>query len=154
MMAGGRPKKFNTSKQLRKLLQEFLDYAQPHPADRWVTVKLKRGYKVKMQKVLTEQVPITISNACVYLGIHRDTWHTYSGKDEFSDTMKWFKQICEAYTEDQLYKGNTNGAKFSLIHNHGWHEKIEVEHSGKLDRSMSEEELDAIIERAERRAAS
>jgi hypothetical protein len=158
MALRGRPKTFKNKTELESLIDEFLDYCKPHPIPGWVTEakRLKRTtkYEIVQRQVLSKEVPITINNLCAFMGIHRDTFNDYSHKKQFSDTIKRFKQVCEAYAEDQLYSGNASGAKFSLQNNYGWRDETEVKHSGEINRNMTDEELDAIIERSERRQIS
>lgn len=103
----------------------------------------------------TNSKPYTITGLALALDTNRQTLINYEDKDEYFDTIKKAKSKCEQYVEEYLFNGkNVAGAIFNLKNNYNdWRDKTEVEHSGEINRNASEEELDAIIARANQRQA-
>lgn len=83
-------------------------------------------------RVIQFLVPPSISGLCLYLGISRQTWSSYSGQEEFLDTTMRARARVEAYLEGELVsrEKNTAGIQFNLEHNHGWKRRLEVSQGG------------------------
>ena len=65
------------------------------------------------------------------LGTGRNVLIDYENREEFSNTIKRAKLLCENYAEESLFLGkNVAGAIFNLKNNYGWKEKQEIEHKG------------------------
>lgn len=111
MATRGRPLKFKSKKKL-----------------------LAAGYAY-FDDCIAKKKPITITGLCIALGTFRDVLIDYqNGKydeiDDFSNTIKELKQVCENYAEEQVFIGkNQTGAIFALK-NYGWRDTQQVEHSG------------------------
>ena len=115
---GGRPKAFNSPKELQRLLDEYFDYCDN---DKEIITDSKGNIK-------SIQKPYTMSGICVYLDIHADTWNEYSRKPEFSETIKKARKKVENYCEENTITGRLNPifSIFSLKNNLGWVDKFEV----------------------------
>jgi len=71
------------------------------------------------------KLPFTITGLALHLGTSREGLLNYQETDEFFDTIKRAKSMCEDYSEIQLFNGkNQAGAIFSLK-NFGWRDKTE-----------------------------
>ena len=85
---------------------------------------------------LTEYItPPGIAALCLALGIDRTTWHNYAAQDGKKETCEWARQKIEAYLEWELVtrrKGSLRGVTFSLEHNYGWRERLDVRHTGAV----------------------
>jgi hypothetical protein len=162
---GGRPLMFQTVEELQTKIDAYFADCDPHMEERteWIYArdesgKLKKdeyglSYLVEVtHKVLTEQKPYLITGLALALGTSRETLLEYQERPEFVDTIKEAKLRCQTYTEGRLHTNAPTGAIFSLKNNYGWQDQTEVKHSGSIDRSMSEEDLDAIIDRRQRTA--
>lgn len=123
----GRPLKFKSVKEFSKQANA---YFADTPEDEW-----------------------TITGLAVALGTFRKVLMEYEGRDEYSNAIKAAKQRVESAYEKSLRKNGRAGDIFGLK-NFGWRDKTEIEHSGEINRNASDEELDAIIERAESRQTS
>src|SRR3990167_3850498 len=75
--------------------------------------------------------PLTISGLAVALDTSRKVLIDYENRgDEFSNTIKKAKSICENFTEEYLFTGkNVAGAIFNLKNNYGWQDKSEIDHT-------------------------
>lgn len=162
---GGRPLKFRSVKELQAKIDAYFADCDPHMVElkEWVQARDTKGnlkknshgmnYLVQVEhKKMTDQVPYTITGLAMALDTSRETLLDYEEKAQFSDTIKRAKIRCQNYAEQNLFTTTPTGSIFNLKNNYGWQEKTELEHSGKIDRNISEEELNAIIER-ERRTA-
>lgn len=123
----GRPLKFKSVKEFSKQADAYFAYT---PEDEW-----------------------TITGLAIALGTFRKVLMEYEGRDEYSNAIKAAKQRVESAYEKSLRKNGRAGDIFGLK-NFGWRDKTEIEHSGEINRNASDEELDAIIERAESRQTS
>ena len=104
---GGRPLKFKNEKELQRKI------------DAWLKVCKK------------EKRPLTITGLALALGTGRNVLIDYENREEFSNTIKRAKLLCENYAEESLFLGkNVAGAIFNLKNNYGWKEKQEIEHNG------------------------
>jgi hypothetical protein len=164
----GRPLKIKSLAVLNKKIKAYFDSCDPHweLEEDWVQaydedtktyLEDKKGnpvYVKKMVKVKTKQLPYTITGLALALGIDRSTLLRYGDKELFYTSIKGAKLRCQQFTENALYAGNSTGPIFSLKNNYDWKDKSEVELSGDIKRDIKEEEVDAIIARAEARQSS
>jgi hypothetical protein len=168
----GRPLKFQSVEELQVKIDAYFADCDPHMEERteWVQARSEDGKLLKDEyglsylvevthKVVTEQKPYLITGLALALGTSRETLLQYEGEvedrehpPEFVDAIKKAKLKCQSYNEGRLHTNAPTGAIFSLKNNYGWQDQTEVKHSGSIDRSMSEEDLDAIIDRRQRPA--
>jgi hypothetical protein len=77
--------------------------------------------------------PITITGLALALDTSRETLINYEKREEFFDTIKKCKLVCENYAEKQLYEKGGSGPIFALK-NFGWKDKTETDiNVNKLD---------------------
>lgn len=169
-MPGGRPMKFETVKELQEKINAYFADCDPHWEEQgeWVDARdenrkviynddgqAQQKWVVKM--VQTKQKPYTITGLALALDTTRETLLDYENnpdREEFSDTIKRAKIKCQNFAESSLFASNATGPIFNLKNNYNWRDQSEVKHSGQINRNATEEELDAIIERANRSQAS
>ena len=88
----------------------------------------------------------TVAGLAFFLGVHRDTLHQWT-KDhkEFSDLLEGIKQIQEMRLVNEGLSGNYSPviAKLLLISKHGYIEKQNIEHTGKIS-------LEALLDQADK----
>ena len=71
--------------------------------------------------------PLTITGLALALDTSRKVLIEYEAKDEFSNTIKKAKLMCENFADEFLFGGKqVAGAIFNLKNNYGWSDKIEV----------------------------
>lgn len=88
-------------------------------------------------------VPPSITDLCLFLGISKQTWATYSAEDEFLDPTTRARERVEAYLNRELVQRvkGTDGIKFDLEHNFGWREHVAVEaNAGVLEKYLAAHE--------------
>lgn len=137
---GGRPLKFETVEDLRTKIAAYFDECDPHITEitEWVQARDSSGSLKKdknglnflvevIHRVLTEQVPYTITGLALALGTTRETLLDYQERDGFSDTVKAAKLRCENFNEVMLYGPSPVGTIFNLKNNYGWRDKSEVD---------------------------
>ena len=75
--------------------------------------------------------PILITGLALALGLSgREALAEYGRREEFSDTIKRLKSVCENYAESRIYGDkNPAGAIFALK-NYGWTDKTQTELTG------------------------
>lgn len=167
MATPGRPLKFKDLPTLKRKIDKYFANCDPHweMQEKYIKDRDEKGneiidgkgnikYRRVKEPVKTKQIPYTITGLAVALGTTRETLLDYEERDEYSDTIKEAKQRCQNFAELSLFGGNATGSIFSLKNNYEWKDRQELEMSGELKRDASEEELDAIIARAEARQAS
>lgn len=74
-------------------------------------------------------VPPTVGDLSAFLGIHRDTWHSYCEQEEFSDTTTYARGCIHAYLEREMLTRSgkdLKGVQFNLENNFGYKERIEL----------------------------
>lgn len=175
------PWKFKTVDELVTQIQSYFDDCDPHwiwkgiyrekkDADTGlplIDAEGKQEYQEVQVMEMSKQKDYTVSGLALWLHTTRETLLDYEkgtydspvaeGEErsvDFSDAIKRAKLAIENYAEQKLFGPNATGVIFNLKNNWGWKDKKEVEHSGEINRNATDEELDAIIERAERRKAS
>jgi hypothetical protein len=104
---GGRPPKFATVEQLEQLCEEYFSDCE------------------------INNKPLTISGLVLFLDTNRETLLDYQVKPGFSDVVKKAKLRVEHYVEQKLLTDGGAGSIFWLK-NHGWRDKQEMEHAGKV----------------------
>ena len=109
-MAGGRPPKFETPKELLDSINAY--------------------FKERCE----DDKPITVSGLAYALGFaSRQSMYDYGKKDEYSYIITRAKLLIEDNYEQCLHNPQTcNGAKFALAAGFGWKEKKEITHSGNM----------------------
>jgi hypothetical protein len=141
---GGRPFKFTDPAELRRLIQNYFDFCDPHIESRVIEGGTnQRGETIWYKReIMTPQKPYTTSGLARALGTTRRTLLDYENADRHAEdipedirqqlahTIGDSKRRVEEYAESQLFEGNANGAKFNLTNNHGWVEKTVQEHEG------------------------
>lgn len=140
----GRPLKFATPEELQTKIDKYFATCDPHMEEvtEWVESRDKEGklqkdkhglnFLVKVtHKIMTKQIPYTITGLAVHLDTSRETLLEYEDREEFVDTIKAAKGICENYTELSLHSANATGSIFSLKNNYNWKDKTEQEQSGE-----------------------
>lgn len=103
--AGGRPLKFKTPEEILEKARAYFD------------------------TTLASNLPITITGLALALKTSRETLMNYEKRDEFFDTIKEIKLVCENYAEINLFGKNPTGPIFALK-NYGWADKKEIGLSG------------------------
>lgn len=132
----GRPNKYQTVEELEKIINKYFTACWTQKVDMFgkpVYLKDKKG-KLTNKKVMVQTRPYTITGLAVALDTSRETLLNYEDKDDFFDTIKRAKQMCQQYAEESLFVGkNPAGAIFNLKNNYGgWRDKVETEHSGNV----------------------
>jgi hypothetical protein len=135
-MAGGRPLKFKSVKELQEKIEAYFAECDPHPEQYQVYEHRKDedGKSMKEEDMLlvthwrtTPQKPYTITGLAVALDTSRQTLLNYEERDEFFDTIKRAKDKCESWVEENMLAGKSNptGSIFSLKNNYGWKDRSE-----------------------------
>lgn len=76
--------------------------------------------------------PILVTGLALALGLSsRESLIEYGKREEFSDTVKSLKMVCENFAENKLFSSNPTGAIFALK-NYGWTDRQDLNHSGEL----------------------
>jgi len=74
-----------------------------------------------------EEDVYTMIGLALYLGFHtRQSLIDYEKKEEFIVPIGRARMRVEEFNAISLHKGNVAGAKFTLINNFGWKEKVET----------------------------
>ena len=150
-MPVGRPLKFKNLPALRRAIVKYFRDCDPHPSEVDEIVKDKETGKQKVvkKKIITDQVPYTITGLALALGTSRQTLLEYEGEVEgrgdnvpgYADAIKDAKLKCEQFAEGRLFGGsNVAGPIFNLKNNYrNWKDKTEIDHgvSDKLGALMA-----------------
>ena len=157
--AGGRPLLFKTPEELQKRINAYFRHCDPHvttvraleyPKQENSRGKMVPDYDaepvVVRKKVISDQIPYTVTGLALYLKTSRETLLNYEARDEFFDTIKEAKLKCENFAEIQLYSGkNVAGSIFNLKNNFSWLDTKQVDGTMNIQRSpyedLSEDEL-------------
>lgn len=115
-MAGGRPKKYTDEEVMQKKIDEYFADCREN------------------------EEPLTISGLAYALGMTTECLRTYGQSDQFSVTVKRAKQIVERDVEKRLFGANATGSIFWLKNNAGWKDKQDIEHSGGVHLSITQED--------------
>lgn len=143
---GGRPLKFPNADMLQKQIDAYFVSCDPHMEEitEWVQARSKDGqlkkdenglnYLVKVtHRVMTQQIPYTITGLALALDTSRETLLEYEGEVEgreksdpmFADTIKKAKLKIQNYLEQNLQAASPTGTIFNLKNNYGWKDKSE-----------------------------
>lgn len=118
----GRPLKFQSPEELQeKINQYFLTCEEGEE----ITV-----YDKKKQELVTytRKIPYTITGLALALDTSRKVLMEYQGKDNFSNTVKKAKLLCENYAELRLLYGDIPPASaIFALKNYGWVDKTETD---------------------------
>lgn len=125
---GGRPPLYTNPQELEARIKEYFNQADKRTA----TIVTKLG------EVIEIPAPVyTVSGLALSLGMSTDALRNYQAKDEFIGPITRAKQLIEDFAETKLYEmSNSKGPQF-VLQNLGWREKVDVEHSGKIDSSVT-----------------
>jgi hypothetical protein len=135
---------FTDPTELRRLIQAYFDWCDPHQEERLVESGVsQQGQTIFIKRmIMTQQRPYTTSGLARAVGVARNTLLNYENPEHYTNevpdevrqelmsTISDAKRRVEEYAESQLFEGNANGAKFNLTNNHGWVEKTVQEHEG------------------------
>jgi len=146
-MGGGRPKAFESEKQLEELIEEYFRSCHIPVMSKRVTKEaqekldsgelqsddLKPEHKEPYQMLnengellFTQIEPYTTTGLCIALDIDRETLLNYGKDDKFFGTVKRAKLVIHNYAEKELFRQkNVVGVIFNLKNNHGWQDKQE-----------------------------
>lgn len=161
---------FKTPQELQEKIAAYFAECDPHMEEitEWVEARNKDGtlkkdesgmnYLVEVtHKVLTKQIPYTITGLAIFLGTSRETINEYSEKEGFVDSIKAAKDKCESYAEKMLYMANNvTGTIFNLKNNYGWKDKSEVDNTGEVTHKwedLTDEQLDAALKARENKTS-
>lgn len=119
-MAGGRPLKFDTPKELADKAAEYF-------------ASFEAGG-------INEGKPITITGLALALDTSRETLCNYENRDEFFDTIKRIKLRVEMFAEERLFASSATGAIFALK-NFGWKDSQDVNMGGQKGNPVETKEI-------------
>lgn len=123
-------------------IQNYFDSCDPHIIKKMKPAGMKDSGDTiwHTREVMTEQVPYTVTDLALALGVSRKTLHNYRKFEHYSNDIKPEVRIdlihtidkaiqkVEAFNERQLHRaGLSNGVKFNLTNNFGWIDKQVVE---------------------------
>lgn len=96
-----------------------------HDKRRWELVKTADGKPAKREVWLE---PPTVTGLCAWLGISRETWREYAGKEGYAEVVESARRRIETYLQTRMIEDgkSARGAIFSLQHNFGWKTRSEV----------------------------
>ena len=100
----GRPLKFKSVKELEKKITKYFKDCEKN------------------------NKPLTITGLALELDTSRRVLIEYGKKEEYSNTIKKARLMCEQFAEQYLFSGkNIVGAIFNLKNNYGWRDKTETD---------------------------
>lgn len=109
----GRPLKFETVEEMKEQINEYFKTCD------------EKGK------------PYTITGLALALDTSRKVLLEYEERDEYRNTIKRAKLMCENYAEEQLFiSKNTAGVIFNMKNNYGWADKQEHEISGETTQNI------------------
>lgn len=155
---GGRPLKFDSVEALQKAINSYFRKCDPHIITEkhvhYPLVKVGKSYvydysqepTIVKRKLMSEQVPYTITGLALHLNTSRQTLLDYQDREEFSDAIKEAKLRCEQYAETMLYSGkNVAGSIFNLKNNYSWKDTKQLDGTMNVRHNpyeeLSDEEL-------------
>lgn len=113
----GRRRKYQTVEELEKLC---IEYFQDKVAEVYDEETERMRYKWVERP--------TIGGLALHLGMSRANVVNYGNKDEFFDTIKIARDLCESYLENALFDNrNPAGLCFTLKNGYGWRDSFEIE---------------------------
>ena len=145
-----RQKKYKTAAALKKAVDAYFNSVSHTEyvlrADEDGSLSRVRSDKGSYLTKREFYIPPSISALCLYLGISRQTWSSYSDTEnspEFADVCEYAKLVIAVYLEEQLLcrRKGVQGIIFNLKNNYGWSEKTDKTDS---EPSVSQHELDGM----------
>ena len=126
-----RPRKIDSPETLQAAFDEYIGHCKSY-------TKPVLSNSGKLVDVPTPRVP-TVGEFCQFMKMERHTLDEYGARPEFSATIKNIHaQIHDAKQIALLNgEGNTTGLIFDLKCNHGWKDKINIEHEGEVTITMN-----------------
>lgn len=127
----GRPKRYPTIEGFEKAIEDYFEECDNNTVDTYN--KLGEPITIK------SPIPYTVEGLCLALGFtSREALINYEkkqGYEEYFDTLKTAKLRIQNNKVVNSLNGTYNPATaiFDLKNNHGYRDKTETEHSGKLD---------------------
>lgn len=118
---GGRPLKFKTVEDLKKVIDEYFD---------WCDNRMKSVYIEKLGDniEISNPAPYTMSGLARRLQIDRKTLVNYSKRDRFLPTIRDAREKVHEDVETRLMDTrNEKGAIFNLKNNFDWRDKTETD---------------------------
>lgn len=124
---GGRPRSFQTIKELQDGIDAYYQDCKDNPITRIVG-----GAELSISE------PVTVSGLASFLGISRDTLHVYSTgqyDDEDNQYSDAIKKAVARIERDKVSKAmlgmyDKTICIFDLKNNHNWQDKSTLEHEG------------------------
>ena len=142
--------KFQSPEELQRKIDNYFNQCDSHAEEvtEWVQARDPKGqlkkdenglnYLVEVtHKIMTEQIPYTITGLALALDTSRQTLLEYEAEehypdnipkevsDELIDTIKRAKLKIERFNELMLYTPSPTGTIFNLKNNYGWKDKTE-----------------------------
>lgn len=138
------------TKYKKEYCQALIDFftVEPHREVIEIT-RGKNDYEKETIKEVANDLPL-LEKFASSIGVHRDTVQEWAKvHPEFSVATKRAKDLQKNMLVTNAIKGlyNSTFSIFLAKNITDLHDKQQVEHSGRIDRNMSDEELDAIIRR-------
>lgn len=123
---GGRPLKYKTKEELQKAIDAYFKECIFKKYIRDDMGNIERDEDGVFRHELIIVRPITVTGLAIACGMTRQILINYSEKDEFWDTIKDAKEVCQQFAEEHLFTAkNSTGAIFSLKNNWKWVDKTE-----------------------------
>lgn len=139
--APGRPRAYETPEDLREAVEayfvgisrtvdavELVDSGKKdgdgHVIYERVPIKNDLGEVIRVTEFV---LPPTVTDLCLFLGITRQTWANYAGRDGYRAVVERAKAKMTGYLERELLtrKKGLQGVIFNLTHNHDWKDRRE-----------------------------
>lgn len=149
----GRPLKFKTAEELQIKIDDYFESCHEEMWKRtydkesgeptgWEPILDRHG---NIMKQLSK--PFTVSGLAIALGTSRRVLIEYEKKgEEFSNTIKKAKALCEQFAEESLFTSKqTAGVIFNLKNNYDWVDKQEVNQTGELTVLTYEDQLKRLL---------
>lgn len=115
---GGRPLKFKTEAELRKVINKYFDDCD----NRTMTI-----IKYDKEMKIPNPRPYTMSGLALAIGVDRDSLLRWSKDERFYGTVREAKRKCQQFAEEHLFvPGVAQGVIFNLKNNHGWKDESTV----------------------------
>ena len=136
MHAGGRPLQYSNPEDMQVIIDDYFKsctYNRAFMAGADVD-------KPEDWEPNTDDEHPTISGMGLVIDLTRQSLINYEGRKEFVDTIKKAKIRVESYAEQRLQQPACTGTIFSLKNNFGWCDKREIETSGSMTVTVSNED--------------
>ena len=141
MHAGGRPLQYSNPEDMQVIIDcYFLSCALNRGTDIQEGLNENGAISLDDFKRNTYDEHPTISGMALVLDLTRNSLIQYEGREEFVNTVKKGKVRVESYAEQRLQQPACTGTIFSLKNNFGWCDKREIETSGTMTVTVSNED--------------